>query len=139
MTIAAAFIERQAIATRYLSWRYSQFRFRLKKLRQGLAYGMGRLTKDDAEWMLYDIQMAAESHPLMTLTPEDVLSICEENYSDEDIEKLKPYLNSACARAASKYSGTDGDDHYYACESALERAIAYAANDGIEIKKIEEE
>ncbi len=110
-------------------------RSRYERLRRALAYARGRLSSDDAQQVILDCRDAAGWYPLMTLTPGDVLDIAISRHGDPALS-LKHYLPAACEYAARKWE--NGDAYYYALDFALDTAVEFAAQDGIQIDKSEE-
>ena len=107
-------------------------RYRYRHLRRAFAYATNRLSPDDAQQVILDCGDAAGWYPLMTLAPCDVLDMAISRHGDPALS-LKPYLPSACEYAARKWES--GDDYYHALDFALDTALEFAAQDGIEFDK----
>ncbi len=107
-------------------------RYRYRHLRRAFAYARNCLSSDDAQQVILDCRDAAGWYSLMELAPDDVLDMAISRHGDSALS-LKPYLPSACEYAARKWEC--GDDYYHALDFALDTALGFAAQDGIEIEK----
>lgn len=116
-------------------WRW-RIRPRLQRCRRALAYAMGRLSPDDAQWLLIDCQPIAGWYPLTTLCEGDVFGLAADRYGDA-ADALAPYIPAACERVAGKWE-TPCDDGWHARNWAIEIALEYAAQDGVLIKDNED-
>jgi len=129
MNVALAFENKISLARRALFvWRF-RHQERWARLMRGLAYAFGRpLAEDDLHALRVEMNERLGYYPIMTLTTEDVLEEARSQYSDEEANKLSPYLDAACERVARKW---ESDAFGVAVDWALENALAYAADDGI--------
>ena len=129
MNVALAFENKISLARRALFvWRF-RHQERWARLLRGLAYAFGRpLAEGDLHAMRVEMNERLGYYPLMTLGVEDVLEEARSHYGDEEANRLKPYLDTACERVARKW---ESDAFGAAVDWALENALAYAADDGI--------
>ena len=119
----------------FLSLRW-QMHDRWQRLLRAIAYASGRLSEDAAQTIILDCRDTAGWYPLLTLSPEDVLETAIGRYGDPALA-LKPYLPAACEYVARKWDA--GDDCWNAHDWALDIALEFAAQDGIELEKTEED
>ena len=133
MTLAAILDTKITLARRrFFVWRF-RHRELLSRLARGLAYAFGRsLSEDDRHCLRIQMNESLGYYPLMTLATTDVLQTAQDIYGEEAAAKLQPYLDAACDRVASKWSG-DGASFGFAVDWALEKALDYAASDGIKL------
>ena len=101
-----------------------------QRLRRAFAYATGRLTADDAQIIMIDCRYAAGWYSLMTITPANVLNLAITRYGDP-AHLLKPYVAAACDYTERKWEV--GDHTYCALDFALDAALEWAAQDGIDI------
>jgi len=111
-------------------------RYRYHHFRRAFAYATNRLSCDNAQHVILDCRDAAGWYPVMTLTPSDVLDMAISRHGDP-AHSLKPYLPSACEYAARKWES--GDDYYNALGFALDTALEFAAQDGIDLDKTKDD
>jgi hypothetical protein len=102
-----------------------------RRWRRAFAYATGRLSRDDAQWILIDCTSPAGWHTLTLLATGDVRDMAVEMYGDV-AQALDPYLDGACENVACKWD-TPGDDVWHARQWALDKAIEWAAEDGIHL------
>lgn len=111
------------------AWGYVAKR-RWEKLRLGLKYGLGRLTREEASSLLYDIEIAAGVAVLCSIDVEGTLRTAIEDHDFEPHPALEGYIADGVALVRSKWSG-NGD---VVCEAegwAIDKAMEYAAEDGL--------
>ncbi|TRL28999.1 hypothetical protein FM996_18170 [Methylosinus sporium] len=108
-------------------WRI-RVRSLLQRLRRGLLYGLGRLSKEDAQLIFVDCQSLAGWHPLLILSDDDVLK--EINEAFEDDPSLAALVSAACARVSHKWESA-GDELYEARRWARNLVEDYARDNDI--------
>ena len=132
----AALQSKTSRATRaFAAWRCRQ-RDRGRRLARGLAYAIGRpLAEADLHAMRVEMNYRLGYYPLMTLAVEDVRHEADIRYGAKEALKLKPWLDAACDRVASKWDN-NGDTFGAAVDWALDNALASASDHGIELETL---
>lgn len=102
----------------------ARFRRKIARYRRGIAYARGRLTRDQALEMGWEIDMIAGVYPLECLDAETVLETAREYY--EDTPELEDAVHSACLYVAKKWDG----DTQFARDYALEQIEEMAHRNG---------
>lgn len=120
-TILRCFRQRIALSSVPLRWR-------LRRLRRGLRYGLGLLSKDEPQQVFIDCQRPAGWHPLLLLADDDVLDEIRNAY--EDHPRLAVFVNDACAWVSYKWESF-GEELYEARRWARNLVEDYARDDGI--------
>jgi hypothetical protein len=117
-----------AFTRSYRTWRY-RLRYRGQRWKRAWSYARDHLSTDDAQQVLIDCEYAAGWFPLLTLTVEDTLEQALEVY--EDHPTLRDFIAEGCARVGKKWED-HSDTLYYARGWAIDCALEYAGNEGIE-------
>ena len=115
---------------------YWRIRWTLRRWTCALAYARCRLSQDDALTVMLECQRPAECHILLTLNVDTTLSEMLEEY--EDHPRLQEFVADRCERVGHKWED-GGEGAYYAREWAIEKAVEYAAQDGVTFRKLDEE
>ena len=129
MTIAIALPGLQRLsALRY------RVRDRLKHLARAWRYATGRMTRDDAQWIAYECDVAAESYPLVSIDVEGVIDLALDKWQDDPA--LADLARQAVRRVWNKWSG-GGEEYSAAVDWAMDLIEEYAKADGVELKERE--
>jgi hypothetical protein len=110
---------------------YWRCRHRLNRVRRAAAYAAGTLSASQAQEIIEDCELDAQSFALMTLAADHVMDMAIETYGDKAV-LLKPYLRDACGYVASKWD-MSSDDYWHPRDWALSTAVRAARQDGIEL------
>jgi hypothetical protein len=124
-----------AVAARFDLWRYGA-KNHAQRLSRAWRYCTGRLTADDAQWIMFECQRPAGCHPLLTLTVEDTLEQARETLADHP--ELPRLIADGCEHVGNKWESYN-DDLYHARQWAIDLAQDYAANEGITLVRLDED
>ncbi len=129
-------IKRPCIAatSRLDLWRY-RLTARAQRLSRARGYFTGRLSADDAQWIMFECQRPAGCHPLLTLTVKHTLEQARETFADHP--ELPRLIADGCERVGDKWE-SHNDDLYEARRWAIALAEEYAANEGIKLVRLDE-
>lgn len=114
-------------------WRL-RVRSLLQRLRRGRLYGLGRLSKEDAQLIFIDCQRLAGWHPLLILSDDDVLEELDEAFEHDP--SLADLVSAACARVSYKWESV-GDELYEARRWARNLVEDYARDNDIALRSRE--
>jgi hypothetical protein len=109
---------------------------RYQRLRRALAYATSRLSSGHAQDIILDCHDAAGWYLLMIITPDDVLDRAITLHG-EKARVLEPHVHAACSHVSHKWDS--GDDYCQALDWAVDAAVDYARQDGIELDETEDE
>lgn len=112
---------------RMLRWRV---RHKYARLARGLRYGFGRMTQDDAEWLLCDAKHVAGLYPLEWLAVDTVLEQARDRWGEHPA--LTEMASRACSRVYDKWS-CDGHNASAAEDWAMDLIADYARDRGIKL------
>lgn len=110
-------------------------RTRIERAGRAWRYATETMTADDAQRITWDCRYIAGWHPLATLCTESVLECAREVY--EDHPALARLVADACDRVGDKWEDY-GESASAAGDWALEIVAEYAAQEGIELTKLED-
>jgi hypothetical protein len=108
---------------------------RAKRLSRAWRYFMGRLSANDAQWIMFECERPAGYHPLLTLTVEETLAQARETFADHP--ELPRLIADGCERIGGKWD-SHNDDLWEARRWAIELAEEYAAREGIALVRLDE-
>jgi hypothetical protein len=130
------YIERPyiAVASRFDLWR-DRAKNRAERLLRAWRYFTGRLSADDARWIMFECERPAGCHPLLTLCVDDVLEQARETFADHP--ELSRLIADGCERVGDKWV-SHNDELYDAGRWAIELAQEYAANEGVTLVRLDE-
>lgn len=110
----------------------------INRARRAWNYVMGTLDEDDAQTMLYDLQVPAGSYPLLTLSVRDVMDEAQGN-AEAEIEgrwlphsELAALVEEACQHVSEHYEPL-GDQYFEARMWALDKIEEFAKANGIDL------
>jgi hypothetical protein len=109
---------------------------RARRLCRAWGYITGRLSANDAQWIMFECERPAGCHPLLTLTVEDTLEQARETLADHP--ELPRLIADGCERVGHKWESYN-DDLYHARQWAIDLAQDYAANEGITLVRLDED
>jgi hypothetical protein len=128
-------IDHPQISMPSLRQRFTLWRYRLQssflRFRRGLLYGLGRLSRDDAQQIFIDCQRPAGWHSLLLLAVEDVLEEARETLEDHSM--LPRLVNDACARLAHKWENYS-DERHEAHRWAMDLIRSFAREENIVLR-----
>ncbi len=102
---------------------------REKKWGRASRYALGRLTAEDAQTMICELEEIAGWASPVTLSVEDIVS----NLKDAGYDH--PKLEEWAGLAIAKVAGYDwSNEHSSATDSAEELVFEYASDDGVDLK-----
>lgn len=106
-----------------------------KRIGQAWRLARGRLTREDARALLWEMEQLAGWHSLETVSIEDVVDAARNRWADHP--KIKQYAQDATARVASKWSSS-GDIPSAAIDQAIDLIAYYADLDGVKLVELDE-
>jgi hypothetical protein len=124
----------RSVASRLDLWRW-RTKDRARRLYRAWRYFTDHLSADDAQTVMLDCRYAAGWHPLLTLTVEDTLEQARETFADHP--ELPRLIADGCERVGDKWE-SHNDDLYHAQHWVIELAEEYAAQDGIELVRLDD-
>lgn len=116
-------------------WR-RRARNRIERLARAWSYFAGRLGADDAQQIMLDCRCPAGWHPLLILAVEDTLEQARETIADHP--DLPWLIAEGCIHVERKWESYNNDLHE-ARTWAIELAQRYAAADGINLIKLDDD
>ena len=108
---------------------------RLKRLRRAWAYFTGKLTEDDASWMVSELNGECGYTILETLDTASVLEWAEELFGPH--EHMAEWVRDAVRRVGGKWEGS-GEIQSAASDWAIDLVREYAAQDGVKLVEIDQ-
>lgn len=127
----AKFREAQAALTRF-QW---TMREKLRRYRLAWRFAAGTMTRDDAHWLSYHADCAAECWPLVSIETDSVLELAEDKWGKHP--ELSRLASDATRRVWNKWN-SNGDEQNAACDWAMDLIEEYAEADGIVLTEREE-
>jgi hypothetical protein len=98
-------------------------------------YCAGTLSADDAQLIILDCRGPSGWHPLLVLTVEDTLKQAREELADHP--ELPRLIADACFHVGDKWESY-GDELWEARRWAINAALRYAADEGIDLARLDE-
>lgn len=105
-----------------------KMRSHLDRAALGFRFIFGTWSQNDAQKLRWAAQDREGWYPLMGLSQTALLERLADECEDLP-ENIETIAHSAVSHASEKWT-TDGGDYYHAMDDAVERAKAYAAEDG---------
>lgn len=125
---------RMIVTRQFNRLRWSAIR-KFERLVLAWRFVVGRLSKEQAYTLAYEVMRLTEEYPLTTIAASDVLDDFRETYKDHP--QAPDWASEAAHRVWTKWEST-GDERSVALEWAMDLVREYARTDGQNLEELNE-